>query len=134
MKISIIAVGMVLTLLLLFTGCSSVGELKGGNTNTGVSLNQKNYEVIKPGAKGVSYGFWFLFIPITSPNYADAKENLYNSVGESLKGRAVALANETDDHSSLFLILITIPRVTVTADVIEFTEPNTAPAHATTGP
>jgi hypothetical protein len=34
----------------------------------------------------------------------------------------VALANQTEDRSSLYLILFSIPRVTITADVIEFTD------------
>ena len=111
----------VFTLVLLsLTGCESVGQQKGGNTNTGVSLNQKNYRVIQAGARGKDYGFWLLFIPIVSPNYADAKANMYKSVGEPLTGRAVALANETEDRSSFTLLLFSIPRITITADVIEF--------------
>ena len=108
--------------LLPLVGCMSVGEMKGGNTSTGVTLNQKNYRVIHAGAKGKDYGFRLLFIPIVSPNYADAKEKLYKSVGESLTGRAIALANETDDKSMLDLILFQIPKVTITADVIEFVD------------
>lgn len=111
--------------LVLFslTGCQSVGHQKGGNTNTGVSLNQKNYRVIQAGARGKDYGFWLLFIPIVSPNYADAKANMYQSVGEPLTGRAIALANETEDRSSFTLLLFSIPRITITADVIEFIDP-----------
>jgi hypothetical protein len=105
---------------LSFAGCSSVGEMKGGNTNTGVSLSQKNYRVIQTGATGKDFGFRLLFIPIVSPDYADAKANLYKSVGQTLTGRAIALANQTEDKSMLDLILFQIPRVMITADVIEF--------------
>jgi hypothetical protein len=45
---------------------------------------------------------------------------MYKSVGEPLTGRAVALANETEDRSSFTLLLFSIPRITITADVIEF--------------
>ena len=106
--------------LTLLTGCSSVGEMKGGATNTSISLAGKNYKLIKGGAQGKDYGFSILFIPIVSPNYADAKASLYKSVDEPLTGKAIALANQTEDRSHLFLILVTIPRITITADVIEF--------------
>jgi len=70
---------------------------------------------------GRSSGFFLLgIVPITSPNYATAKESLYKSVGQPLNGRAIALANQTEDQSMLYLILFSIPRVTITADVIEF--------------
>jgi hypothetical protein len=108
-------------LLCLAMGCSSVGRISG-QTGTNVQLSQNNYKVIKAGAKGESYGFRLLgIIPLTSPNYADAKEALYKSVDVPLTGKAVALSNQTEDRSSLYLILFSIPRVTVTADVIEFT-------------
>ncbi len=113
--------------LLVFTlvagGCASEGLFKGGATGTDVRLDQKNYKVIRAGATGQSYGFRFLgIIPITSPSYATAKQTLYQSVGEPLTGRAVALANQTEDRSCLYLILFSIPKVTITADVIEFTD------------
>ena len=56
-----------------------------------------------------------------SPNYAEAKADLYASVGESLVGRSAALANQTEDKSSIYVILFSLPKVTITADVIEFT-------------
>jgi Family of unknown function (DUF6567) len=110
-------------LLCLATGCSSTGSFKGQTTGTDVSLNQKNYRVIKPGAMGKSYGFRLLgIIPFANPTYATAKAHLYKSVGEPLSGRAVALANQTEDRASIYLILFSIPKLTVTADVIEFTD------------
>ena len=106
----------------LGTGCAGRGEFRQG-TGTQVSLGENNYKLIKAGAKGQSLGFSLLgFIPIVPPNMADAKETLYHSVGESLTGRSVALANQTEDRSSLYLILFSIPRFTITADVVEFTD------------
>jgi predicted transcriptional regulator len=108
-------------MLCLATGCSSVGRISG-QTDTNVQLSQNNYRTVMAGARGKSYGFNLLgIIPIVSPNYADAKANLYKSVGVPLTGKAVTLANQTEDRSSLYLILFSIPRVTITADVIEFT-------------
>jgi hypothetical protein len=108
-------------LALFITSCSSTGSLPQ-STGTAVSLQGNNYQVVKAGAKGESSGFYFLgIIPIVSPNYADAKANLYYSIGEPLEGRSIALANQTEDRSTLYLILFSVPKITVTADIIEFT-------------
>lgn len=108
-------------LTILLAGCASQGDYQHSNA-TDVNLSSNNYRVIKAGAVGKSSGFNLLgFIPLDSPNYAQAKERLYKSVGEPLAGRAIALANQTEDRSSLYLILFSIPKLTITADVIEFT-------------
>ena len=92
-----------------------------GNTNTHVDLVGNNYKMLKPGASGSSSGFKLLgLIPFFEPSYAEAKTNLYNSTGLDLTGHAVALANQTEDHSNMYLILFSIPKVTVTADIVEF--------------
>jgi hypothetical protein len=102
-------------------GCSSNGVMPQ-STATAVSLKENNYKVIKAGARGHSTGFYlFGLIPIVSPNYADAKSSLYTAVGEQLEGRSIALANQTQDHSTIYLILFSIPRLVVTADIVEFT-------------
>ncbi len=115
-----------------FSGCSSQGDFRGQRTETGVSLAENNYKIIKAGARGESQGFNLLILPLVSPNYADAKADLYSDVGDSLVGRSVALANQTEDRSTLNLIVFSIPKVTITADVIEFTEKrsSTAPHHS----
>ena len=103
------------------TGCASSGAFRGQATSAEVSLTKKNYKVIKVGAKGESSGFRLLgIIPISSPNYAEAKEALYKSVEGSLEGRAIALVNQTEDVSTLYLILFSIPKVTISADIIEY--------------
>ena len=109
-------------LTLLSVGCSSQGDFRGQSTGTGVTLAENNYKIIKAGAKGESRGFrLFGIIPFVSPNYAEAKADLYASVGESLVGRSAALANQTEDKSSIYVVLFSLPKVTITADVIEFT-------------
>ena len=96
--------------------------MRGQTTGTQVQLKGNNYKVIKAGAVGNSSGFSLLgFIPFASPNYADAKASLYQSAGDSLTGRAIALANQTEDRSVLYLVLFSIPKVTITADIVEFT-------------
>jgi hypothetical protein len=112
--------------LILLSGC--VAERSGSMpqlTATEVSLKENNYKVLKAGARGKSVGFYLLgLIPIVSPNYADAKSDLYTSVGHKLEGRSVALANQTQDSSSIYLILFSIPKIVITADIVEFTEPS----------
>ncbi|MGA3142360.1 MAG: DUF6567 family protein [Verrucomicrobiota bacterium] len=108
--------------LAILTGCSTEGEFRQ-STGTSVSLAGNNYKLIKEGVRGTSSGFRLLgFIPIVSPTHAGAKASLYQSVGQPLTGRSVALANETEDRSSLYLILFSIPKITVTADLVEFTD------------
>ena len=108
---------------LLITGCSgSAGQFHQA-TGTAVSLKENNYKIVKAGATGQSSGFaLFGLIPFVSPSYADAKAELYKSAGETLEGRSIALANQTEDRSFLYLILFSIPKVTITADIIEFVE------------
>jgi hypothetical protein len=101
--------------------------MKGGGTSTTVNLTGQNYKLIKGGARGESRGFRLLgVIPFASPTHASAKAHLYESVGEPLTGKAIALMNETEDRSLLYVILFSIPKLTVTADVIEFTGKSTA--------
>lgn len=110
-----------LLLVAVICGCTaSQGSMKQDN-NTAVNLSKNNYTVVKAGAKGESTGFClFGFICFISPNYAEAKTNLYSSSNEKLEGRSIALANQTQDHSSLYLVLFSIPKVTITADIVEF--------------
>lgn len=111
---------------LLLTGCSPKENVMPQNTGTDVSLRGNNYKIVKAGARGESSGFsLFMIMPIVNPNFADAKSSLYESVGESLEGRSIALANQTLDRSTLYLLLFSIPNITITADIVEF---NAAPA------
>jgi hypothetical protein len=111
----------------LLSGCASIGNFKGQATNTVVNLNSNNYKVIKTEVTGASSGFFLLgLIPFKSPTYREAKANLYQEIGAPLEGRSVAFANQTEDISSMYFILFSIPKVTVTADLIEFTATNPA--------
>ena len=122
MKRKILSITVCLVFMAILAGCSSEGEFRQ-STGTSVSLAGNNYKLIKEGVKGTSSGFRLLgVIPIVSPTHAGAKADLYESIGQPLTGRSVALANETEDRSSLYLILFSIPTITVTADVVEFTD------------
>ncbi|MFO7570525.1 MAG: DUF6567 family protein [Smithellaceae bacterium] len=108
-------------LCLLLAGCATSSGHMNEQTNTAVSLSKSNYKVVKAGAKGTSRGFYLLgFIPIFSPTYGGAKSDLYEGTNEKLEGRAIALANQTTDRSTLYLILFSIPKLTITADIVEF--------------
>jgi hypothetical protein len=111
-----------LAVSLLLAGCSSTGTMSPPSA-TGVQLTGRNYKVLKAEAVGESRGFRLLgLIPFSSPTYSSARKKLYDSVGESLNGRAIALANQTEDRSFMYLILFSVPKLTLTADVIEFTD------------
>ena len=104
------------------TGCSSI-NVKPQSTGTGVNLSGNNYKLIKPGVSGQSFGFSLLgIIPVWPPSPAVAKRELYRSVGQPLAGRAVALANVSEDRTSWYLVAFSVPRISITADVIEFTD------------
>jgi hypothetical protein len=117
------AVGM---LAWLVTGCvmDYGGNVRGQQTSTLVSLSGNNYKLIKPDAKGESTGFSLLLglIPISRPQFSNAKADMYKSVGEPLNGRAIGFANMTEDWGNRNFILFTIPILTITADVLEFTD------------
>jgi hypothetical protein len=115
-----------IVLVSLLSGCSSTGDFKGGDTSTAVTLKENNYKLIKGAAVGTSSGFKLLgIIPLSSPTYASAKADLYKSAGVSLTGKSIALANQTEDRSGLYLILFSLPKLTLTADIVEFTGPST---------
>jgi hypothetical protein len=110
-------------LVLALAGC--VGSHRTDNaTATGVQLSHANYQLIRAGAEGSSSGFRLLeFIPIGAPSLAGAKSDLYDSIGaKTLEGRAVALTNVSEDSYTVHFLLFAIPRVRVSADVIEFTD------------
>lgn len=110
-------------LVLALAGCAGHDRTDNAAA-TGVQLSHANYQLIKPGAQGSSSGFRLLeFIPVAAPSLADAKSDLYRSIGAGdLKGRAVALANLSEDSYTVHFLLFAIPRVRVSADVIEFTD------------
>ncbi|MFO7667331.1 MAG: DUF6567 family protein [Desulfobacterales bacterium] len=112
---------LVLTLLSVIWGCASTGEFRGQGTAANVSLEKKNYRIIKVAARGESSGFkLFGIIPFASPTYSEAKESLYESISQPLEGRAIALVNQTEDRSYMYFILFSIPKITLTADIIEY--------------
>ncbi|MFX0066263.1 MAG: DUF6567 family protein [Candidatus Hermodarchaeota archaeon] len=117
---SLLTLGMILITL---TGCTSSGEIKGQRTSATVDLSRANYRVLKAGAVGKSSGFKLLgFLNFSSPTYAKAKNNLYKDVDVPLEGKSIAIINQTEDSSTLNLLLFQITKLTLSADVIEYTD------------
>lgn len=130
-KLTTIAAGLALALL---AGCATNHtSLSSPSTQTAVALNQGNYRVIKAGAIGKSYGFRLLgILPFASASVSKARANMYKNLGLDIQGKAVALANSTEDKSGIYLILFYIPVRTVQADVIEYAQPPAVAAEPTT--
>ena len=111
---------LVLGLSFVVTACAGAGKFPQA-TVTAVNLSKQNFRVIKAGAQGESMGVSLLgLIPIVPPSVSKAKKDLYSSVGAEMVNKATALSNVTEERSTLYLILISLPRITLTADVIEF--------------
>lgn len=110
-----------LVMLLVLGGCSGKGVFKV-SSGTQVDLSRKNYRVVKSNAVGSSSGFRLLgIIPFASPSYTSAMSDLYRDA-KVQDGSAIALVNVTQEESGLYLILFYIPKLTVRADIIEFTD------------
>ena len=113
------ALGNVALLAILASGCASNREAQ--STQTAVSLNQNNYRVLKDGAIGTSCGFKLLgILPFASASASKARAHLYRDLGMDLQGKSTALADVTQDKSTFYLILFSVPKITVQADVIEY--------------
>ncbi len=132
-KPSIPLVAALATAVILSAGCASSRVVNTmPSTQTQVNLTQANYQVIKAGAVGRSYGFRFLLgiIPITAPSTAAAREDLYRNVGQPVNGKSVALINVVEDRSTTWLLLFSIPKIVVAGDVVEFDHENGSPGPA----
>lgn len=110
---------------LLIGGCSSTGPIPfGQNAVATGGLSKSNFRIVRSNVRGDSYGFRLLgFIPIVPARIVDAKTDLYDKLdksGDKLEGRSIALANATEDHNTYYFILGSVPRITLTADIIEF--------------
>ncbi len=106
----------------LLAGCASRGKMPTLH-ETHVSLGSDNFKLLRPNAQGESVGIsLFGLIPITSPSFSEARSSLYRSAGESLQGRSIALASMSQEESTVFLLLVSMRRITLSADIVEFHE------------
>jgi hypothetical protein len=101
--------------------CTSTGADYKSQNVTNVDLSKGNFKVVKSGAKGSSSGFkLFAFIPITAPSYARAMTDLRGKA--QMEGKASAVTNVTQDQTNIWCLLFSLQELTVTGDIIEFTD------------
>ncbi|HEY2083760.1 MAG TPA: DUF6567 family protein [Verrucomicrobiae bacterium] len=127
-----------LALALLAGGCASVATLPStfGSLNPGsasleihnqteVKLTEGNFVVAKTNVVGRAQGFSLLgFITVVPARFQTAMDRLYVKA-EMQSGKAQTLGNVIMEKTSAYWVLFSIPRVSVRADVVEFT-PNAA--------
>ena len=105
-----------LAIPLLPTG-SANGEF---HTATTVKLEQANFVVMKTNVVGQCKGFSLLgIITLVPARFSTAMDRLYGQA-EMRQGRPQTLANLVVERSSTYLILYSVPRVSIRADVVEF--------------
>jgi hypothetical protein len=126
-------------LSLLISGCSTGGVFMAGNV-TDVQLHQSNFKIVARNVSGeaqagylmggtVSMGMasnTFALVRVSGSGmlYKEALENLwkcYEAAYGPVEGKRLALINVRYDSDALNLIVYTQPKITIRADIIEFT-------------
>jgi hypothetical protein len=120
--------------LWLLSGCAAIPALPALSglvpplgstpllTTTTVNLSRQNYKIVKANAIGSSAGFSFLgLFTFISPRYDEAMTRLYRNAAVT-EGKPQAIVNVVYENSSSYFILFALPKITVRADVIEFTD------------
>ncbi len=96
---------------------------------TEARLQERNFIVIKTNLIGESKGFSLLgILPIVPAKFTKAMSRLY-AQAEMQPGRPQTIVNLIMEQESTYLILFSIPRTSIRADLIEF-----IPANATNVP
>jgi hypothetical protein len=127
-----------LGLALLAGGCASVTSMSSTlgalNPNTAsleihnqtdVKLTEGNFVVVRTNVVGQARGFALLgFITVAPARFQTAMDRLYVKA-EMQTGKPQTLGNIIMEKTSAYWVLFSIPRVSVRADVVEFT-PNAA--------
>jgi hypothetical protein len=127
-----------LGITVLATGCASMATLPStfGSLNpnsssleihnqTELKLTEGNFMVVKTNVMGQSRGFSLLgIITMVPARFQTAMDRLYVKA-EMETGKPQTLGNVIMEKTSAYWILFSIPRVSVRADLVEFT-PNRA--------
>jgi hypothetical protein len=109
-----------LSQLPISSSSASGGQAPGIQATTSVTLSSDNYRILKTNIVGTDWGINLLgILPIVLPDYTTAIEKLYIA-GEVSEGTPQAVVNILQQNTSPFFILFSIPRITFTADVVEF--------------
>jgi hypothetical protein len=90
--------------------------------STHVTLTGSNYRIVQTNITARSRGFKLLgFITIKSPSYVQAMSRLYAQAHVE-EGAPQALANVVYETGGLNLILFSLPKIRIRADLIEFAD------------
>ena len=108
-------------------GALSSSALEIHNT-TELRLQEKNFVVLKTNVVGESKGFALLGIITMFPAKLTTAMNRLYLRSEMQPQRPQALANLIMEKDSTYLVLFSIPRTSIRADVIEFTSSPAAEA------
>jgi hypothetical protein len=91
------------------------------HNQTELKLTEGNFSVLKTNVVGQARGFALLgFITLVPARFQTAMDRLY-SRAEMQTGQPQTLGNLIVEKTSAYWILFSIPRVSVRADVVEFT-------------
>jgi hypothetical protein len=103
----------------LLTGSPPNGDLEV-HTQTTVRLEDANFVTVRTNVVGASKGFKLLgFITLRPATMDEAMNRLYANANAE-EGRPQTLAHLMVEHSAVYVILFSIPKVTTRADLIEF--------------
>lgn len=105
------------------TGCISAipSGLPSGH-RTDVRLQENNFKLIKPNVIGEDTGFsLFCIFPLVSPQQILAMTDLCEKTGVT-PGKAYAFTNLIQERTTTCYFIFSIPKVSIRADVVEFTE------------
>ncbi|HWF18162.1 MAG TPA: DUF6567 family protein [Verrucomicrobiae bacterium] len=106
---------------------SAVGAVTPSSTlqifnTTEVRLQQKNFVVVKSNVMGQSKGFSLFGLVTFVPAKFDKAMKRLNAQADLNPGTPRTLANLVMEKDSSYWILFSIPRTSVRADVVEFTD------------
>jgi len=129
----------ILLCAILLAGCANTGMFLATN-QTNVELSDANYNIVAANVTGESSAGYLLGVSApfgattgtfalvrvsgTGMLYREALENLWQQYADKngdIKGKKLALVNVRYDVDSINLILYTESRLSIRADVVEFT-------------
>jgi len=131
-ELSHFRVGLLLVCATLVSGCAAVapfasaitGSAPGSgieiHTQTSVRLEEGNFVTVRTNVVGSSKGFKLLGFITLYPATLDKALNRLYAKAEAEEGRSQTLAHLIVEHSGVYVILFSIPKVTARGDLIEF--------------
>ncbi|MEY2409375.1 MAG: hypothetical protein QOF48_2045 [Verrucomicrobiota bacterium] len=119
---------------LFATGCAAVSTIPAASSvlpasaaaadfhsATAIKLERGNFVTLRTNVTGQSRGFALLgIITITPAKFTRAMDMVYQKA-DIQTGRAQTFVNILTERSSTFCLLFSIPKVSIRADLIEFT-------------